>query len=223
MRYDSDNEPLTAPRSRVLERLQQSEGSFTATQLSQEMGMHPNTVREHLEGLVLRGLATREPAAPLHRGRPAWRYSPAADVREPDPRVRDYAGLASALAAQIARSSSQPDAEALAAGQEWGRTLTLGMPAVGPKRAPQRVVELLAGLGFDPIFDDSTATVQLRRCPLLDAARQQPDIVCRTHLGMIRGALDALGGDPRQTELLPFAEVGACLLTLRDASVKDHM
>ncbi len=215
VRYDSASAALTGPRSRVLEWLQQSEGSVTATALAHDIGMHVNTVREHLEGLVQRGLATREMTPPTHRGRPAWRYFPALDASEPDPRVRDYAALTSALAGQIARSSADPENDAIAAGLEWGRILTPGRGPVGAPSARQGVINLLSGLGFDPVADSSRSKVRLRRCPLLDAARQQPEIVCAAHLGMVRGVLEALGGDASQTELTPFAEVGACLLTLR--------
>jgi hypothetical protein len=39
------------------------------------------------------------------------------------------------------------------------------------------------------------------------------------HLGIVRGALDRLGGDPEPTALLPFAEPGACRLHLDTTSV----
>src|SRR5664280_1532615 len=63
-------------------------------------------VREHLDALVERGLATRVVLPAVGRGRPAGSYAPATSRPEPDPRVRDYAGLATALAGQIARTLS---------------------------------------------------------------------------------------------------------------------
>ncbi len=38
------------------------------------------------------------------------------------------------------------------------------------------------------------------RCPLLDAARANPEVVCPVHLGIARGAVAALGGDPEADE-----------------------
>ena len=180
--------------------------------------MHGNTIRDHLDALVKRGLATRERAPVSGRGRPAWRYAAADDHAEPDPRVRDYAGLSSALAAHIARTSDDPNADALAAGIEWGRALALaapGPPATSAAEARLRVVGILAELGFDPAADARATTVALRRCPLLDTARRYPEIVCSVHLGIVRGALAALGGEPDRTALLPFAEPEACRLHLR--------
>jgi predicted ArsR family transcriptional regulator len=76
------------------------------------------------------------------------------------------------------------------------------------------VVGLLDELGFAPAADAQATTVALRRCPLLDAAREHPQVVCQVHLGIVRGALEHLDGDPGPTDLLPFAEPGACRLHL---------
>jgi predicted ArsR family transcriptional regulator len=206
--------PLSAQRGRILERLQQSTGATKAGALATRLGLHTNTVREHLDALVERGLVTRELAPAVGRGRPAWSYAAAIGQPEPDPRVRDYAGLASALAGQIARTSTDPQADALAAGEDWGRTLTRGITAPRPALARRSVVGLLAELGFDPEADARATTVRLRRCPLLDAARVHPEVVCRVHLGIVRGALAALGADPDGATLTPFSEPGACRLNL---------
>ena len=215
-RYDTAAVPLSPQRARVLEHLQGSAAAVTVESLATRLVQHPNTARKHLEGLVARGLATRSPAPILGRGRPGWQYTAALGQAEPDPRVRDYAGLAGALAAHISRTSSDPGADALAAGDTWGRSLVTDPSARSPAHARRQVVGLLARLGFDPSGDARGAKVRLRRCPLLDVARAQPDIVCPLHLGLVRGALAELGGDPQRAHLRPFAEPGACLLQLND-------
>jgi predicted ArsR family transcriptional regulator len=207
---------LSGQRAAVLEHLQRSDAPVTVSTLAARLTLHPNTVREHLDALVELGHAARERGPAVGRGRPAWRYSAVPGAAEPDPRVRDYAGLATALAAHIARTSADPVGDALAAGRQWGRELTAGAPAAGtPAAARRRVVELMAALGFDPAADGRATSVALRRCPLLDAATRHPEIVCSVHLGLVRGALEHLGGDPSRTALLPFAEPGACRLHLR--------
>jgi predicted ArsR family transcriptional regulator len=201
----------------VLERLQRSAQPVTISGLAAELGVHPNTAREHLDALVDRGLAIRDRAPAQGRGRPAWRYAAAVDRFEPDARVRDYAGLAATLAGHLARTAADPAAEGLAAGRQWGSALMGSRPAepVRPDVTPRhRIVDLLDELGFAPEADAQASTVALRRCPLLDAARQHPEVVCSVHLGIVRGALEDAGGDPEPTELLPFAEPGACRLHL---------
>lgn len=175
-------------------------------------GLHPNTVRDHLDGLVRRGLVCRRTAEPTGRGRPAWLYelvTGPADDR--------YAGLAAALAASIARTSAHPREDAIAAGDEWGRTLADGRGGAArtPEEARALVVELLDDLGFDPeTVTDEPSEVRLTRCPLLEAAHRHPEVVCGVHLGIVRGALSRHGADPSETDLLPFAEPGACRLVV---------
>ena len=210
---------ISGQRAVVLELLQQQKMPVTIATVAERLGVHQNTAREHLEALVKRGLAVRTQQTSRGRGRPAWVYAAAVDNVEPDQRLRDYAGLATALAAHLTRTSNDPVTEAVQAGRVWGRELVAetsvaASPATATK-ARRRVVELLRDLGFDPVADQSARTIMLRRCPLLDAAKRYPQVVCQVHLGIVRGAMDVLGGNPERTAITPFAEPGACRLQLR--------
>jgi len=236
-------EHLSSARAGILDVLVDQPEPCTVGALSALTRQHPNTIREHLDGLVTDGLALRSRALAQGRGRPPWLYSVTPDAGS-DQEARDYAGLASALAAQIVRTSGQPRADAIEAGRLWGRDL-VRRPAVVdadptekqrplPKaggRSPvpntvragadvarrREVVTLLEQLGFAPKPDARAGVIKLRRCPLLEAAHRYPDVVCGVHLGIVRGALDELGSDPDRTErtaLQPFSEPGACRLDL---------
>lgn len=212
----------------MLEHLRRKHEPVLVADLATELGVHTNTAREHLEALVQLDVVSKTRAPSSGRGRPAWLYR-STDRAEPDVRVRDYAGLATALAGVVQRSSNPTD-DALAAGQAWGRELATDSPPPagttstgvtstdGPNAA---VVNLLRGLGFAPEPDAAFGTAALRRCPLLDAAERYPDVVCKVHLGIVRGALEVFGGAPEHTDLLPFAEPGACRLVL-SAADPDH-
>lgn len=206
-------QPLSSSRRAVLERLRERSEATTLAALVESCDLHPNTVREHLDALVEDGLATRRPAEPSGRGRPAWLYEPVAEGAGGS----EYAGLASALAASIHRRSRHPWEDALAAGTDWGRDLAQGRDAAPTRSAAaarREVVALLDEIGFAPDADARASVVRLTRCPLLDAARKYPDVVCGVHLGIVRGALAEYGADPERTDLLPFAEPGACRLEL---------
>jgi predicted ArsR family transcriptional regulator len=202
-----------APR-RVLALLAEQPAPVTLAALVRSTGLHPNTVREHLGTLVRHGLATRTKTAGTGRGRPAWAYAAVTS----DPETPEYAGLASALAGVIARTSPAPAQDAALAGEEWGRELVRGRgvgTAVSPEAARDRVIGLFDDLGFSPASDpDEPSRVRLTRCPLLEAAHRHPDVVCAVHLGIVRGALDEQGADPSGTALAPFAEPGACVLVV---------
>lgn len=206
---------LSAQRLAVLEHVR-GRAPVGVADTAADLGLHPNTIREHLHALVAGGLVERTTAPAGRRGRPAARYRPS--DADPTVEVRAFAALATALASQLARISSDPQGDALAAGIDWGRGLIDG-PA--PPRDPRlAVLDELARLGFAPdeVPPETPAErhgVALRRCPLLDAAHRNPDIICRVHLGVVLGMLDKLGAPASpDVDLVAFAEPGACRLHL---------
>jgi predicted ArsR family transcriptional regulator len=217
---------LSTAQAAILEALIDQPEPCTVAALSAQIGQHANTIREHLDRLSNGGLVVRTQAPPQGRGRPAWLYSAAREVGS-DQGAREYAALACVLAAHVGRTSAQPSDDAIEAGRMWGRDLVrasdLGMGQVSAARSPsavatrRTVVGLLEGLGFAPSTDARVSVVKLHRCPLLEAAHKNPQVVCSVHLGLVRGALDELGADPERTEvtaLRPFSEPGACRLDM---------
>lgn len=212
-RGGSPGRRLSAAATKVLDDLRAEQRPITLAGLSELTSLHPNTVREHLDTLVRSGLATRTREQPHGRGRPAWTYEATAAITE----ASEYAALAVVLSSTIARTSAQPSRDAELAGEDWGRDLARGRGATPttPESARDRAVELLDDLGFEPRQDPSApSSVRLTRCPLLQAARSNPRIVCNVHLGMLRGVLSGYGADPTGSALEPFAEPGACLLVI---------
>ncbi|OBH95723.1 metalloregulator ArsR/SmtB family transcription factor [Mycobacterium sp. E2733] len=212
---------LSGQRLRVLEYVR-AHSPVRVADAATALELHPNTVREHLDAVVGLGLAERSTATALGRGRPATLYR--ASAADPAVAVRDYAGLATALAGHLARTSAHAERDARAAGIEWGRELIdEGIEAgSGPR---QSVLEALTRLGFAPDHAEGTSDagrgIALRRCPLLDAARRYPTVVCQVHLGIVEGMLERLGAPSgRGLDLIPFAEPGACRLFLPDPAVR---
>lgn len=113
---------LTPAQTAILDHLADQPEPCTVTALAEMMHQHPNTVREHLDALVAAGVATRAAAPTQGRGRPAWLYSATTEARLSED-AQEYASLAAALAGHIARTSTDPAADADAAGMEWGRDL----------------------------------------------------------------------------------------------------
>ncbi len=195
-----------------MERLRRQPEPLSLASLVAITGLHENTLREHLTALVSRGLVRRRLAEPSGRGRPAWLY----ELTE-DSAGSEYAGLAAALAATIARTSENPGRVATEAGEEWGRELARdrGAVPVSPLAARDQVLRILDDLGFAPeATPGDPAVVRLTRCPLLEAAYRHREVVCGVHLGVVRGALAEYGADPTGSVLEPFAEPGACLLVV---------
>lgn len=208
---------LSGQRAAVLYRLREHPDGARIADLAAELDLHANTVREHLDALTDAGLALRARATPSGRGRPAWLYR-AADVGVDsplaDPRLRDYAGLAMSLAATLTRISTDIKHDTLTAGIEWGRELAAADTTEGAPE--QRILAVLAQLGFAPeAVNGAGGAIALTQCPLLDAARRYPAVVCQVHLGIVRGAMEAFGGPaPADSTLIPFAAPGSCRLEL---------
>lgn len=212
-RGGSPDRRLSAASAELLEKLRAHERPMTLASLAEDMVLHPNTVREHLDTLVRAGFAARTRAQPQGRGRPAWTYQ-ATSVLSP---ASEYAALAVVLSSALTRTSEQPSVDAELAGEEWGRGLAhrRGAAPTTPESARDHAVELFDDFGFEPQrAPESPSSVRLTRCPLLEAARTNPAIVCSVHLGMLRGVLDEYGANPKGSALVPFAEPGACRVVI---------
>lgn len=210
VRGPSPGAELTSQRAAVLELVQHSAISLTSSQVADGLGLHHNTAREHLDALVERDLIHRMSSTPSGRGRPALRYSAAVQV-EPNSNVREYSGLVAALATHIEQTSRDPAQEALEAGTTWGVTTADRIqPEVRDGKAA--IVAQLSSLGFQPKPDPAGTKVALLRCPLLDAAKRNPEIVCNVHLGLVRGMLEVIDSEDVSADLDAFAVPGACIL-----------
>lgn len=226
---------LSGARMTVLRTLAAAEDSVTVTVLAKQLSQHPNTVREHLDALLEEGRVERTRSTPKGRGRPSWRYRAMESMDPSDfdnaaggdlAPGQEYASLAVALIDQVANESDDPAELSKRAGERWGHGLAQqhidGTPDAAATRSQVRreaidaTIETLDNMRFSPEKSAENGTYRLTTCPLLDAARRNPEVVCQVHLGVIRGILEELGTDPDITTLEAFAEPGACLLKFSD-------
>ncbi len=249
-------------RVAVLEVLRASPEPLTADAIATRVGLHPNTVRSHLDRLTEAGLAT-EAAEVLGRpGRPRLLFRAAPSPEDaPEDSYRVLAGiLAEGMAARSTGAQptgAQPTGAlptgtltgadaAASAGSRWGRRLATARTeadaaasadmASRPTSRPasrahalERVVAILDEVGFSPMLGgtdrgapaetasdaaDAPVVIELHRCPFIDVARSQADIVCSVHRGLIQGALERLDAPFGRVTLEPFARPGVCLARL---------
>lgn len=219
---------LTSARQAVLRVLRHQHAPMTVDETAHACGLHPNTVRTHLDALVDVGFALRSRAPITGRGRPAWRYE--ATLAGSDAGA-EYAALAVALADQVA-TLPDPRGLARAAGLAWGRSLEPPAPMPAARTREEQVRETvsrgLERMGFAPEDEaQGEATPEdesgdgsrpdglvLRQCPMLDAARRVPHVVCTVHEGLAQALVESAGGDPDQVVVQPFALPGGCRVTL---------
>lgn len=205
---------LTSARQAVLRVLREHAAPMTVDEASHACGLHNNTVRAHLDALVEAGFARRFRAPITGRGRPAWRYEATLAGSEAG---AEYAALAVALADQVAEL---PDARAVAhaAGVAWGGSLARARSAPAQASPREQLREDFDRMGFAP--DEASAGHQdlvLRQCPMLDAARRVPHVVCTVHQGLAAALVEAAGADPGSVRVEPFSVPGGCLVRIEDA------
>jgi predicted ArsR family transcriptional regulator len=196
--------------------LRESTSPLRIAQIAERLDVHPNTVRFHLDAMTATGQVERVHASPAGPGRPALVFRARRGMDPAGP--RSYALLAEMLASSLA-SGPDPVTRATDAGRAWGtRLVGRRAPSRGRnwEHAVSRLVALLDDLGFAPERRSAGGRRQigLRHCPFLELAETQARIVCPLHLGLMQGAMAALGTSGTVERLEPFAEPDLCLAHL---------
>lgn len=205
-------------RRAVLRALRASDVPKSIGTLADELGVHPNTVRFHLEILVGDGQVERVEADRSGPGRPPLMFQA---VRQMDRGgTRHYRLLAEVLTTGLAAERDPPGA-ALAAGRAWGSKLDASPERAGTDASIDRLVGVLDDLGFAPERRerDGKQQIGLRHCPFLELAEARASVVCPVHLGIMRGALETWASDVTVERLEAFAEPDLCLAHLELAGV----
>lgn len=115
-------------RVAILHLLQRAGGPMTVDALADEVGLHVNTAREHLDQLVASGFVAREPEQRRTRGRPRilYRSLDRAAAVTTDAWAREQ--LVHVLVAGYGKRLGSAESAAETAGRAWGATLVAGPP-----------------------------------------------------------------------------------------------
>jgi predicted ArsR family transcriptional regulator len=201
-------------RRGVLRVLRASADPMSISAIADELGVHPNTVRFHLDGLV--GDDQVEQVEPSRRGpgRPPLMFQA---VRQMDRGgTRHYRLLAEILTTAFA-AEKNPRAKALAAGRAWGLNVASSPGAAkSSEQAIGHLVGVLDELGFAPERRtiNGEQKVGLRHCPFLELAESRTSVVCPVHLGLMQGALETWRAPVAVERLDAFVEPDLCLAHL---------
>jgi predicted ArsR family transcriptional regulator len=185
---------------------------LTTSEIAETIGLHPNTVRPHLERMRDVGLVEVQAVRRGEIGRPQHRYS-LADA----PSLGLEPPVMPVLAGWCCR---WPNGSGPAPTTPHRSVATRGRRAIPYGSAPstlEAVVSDLDRLGFDPVVsdgpDDDTAVVAFANCPFGGLAEQHPDLVCGLHRGLIAGFVAGMG-DAELVEFCTVADRTPCQATL---------
>jgi predicted ArsR family transcriptional regulator len=165
---------------------------LATAEIAEALGLHPNTVRPHLERMRDVGLLEVEVENRGSVGRPQHRYSLAPDAPSLGLEPPTFPVLARMLL-RLAGTARLGAEEAVKAGRDQGRQDAGGTT---PSRCVEGLVARLDALGFDPavVREQASAVVAFTHCPFRDLAEEDPDLVCGLHRGLVEGFVGAAGG-----------------------------
>jgi predicted ArsR family transcriptional regulator len=166
-------------------------------------GLHPNTVREHLQRLIDAGYVITETEHRTTRGRPRVLYTAATGTP----------GAASPVARRkVADAARRGDLLRRIVPAERGATLS--DDAVHQLDA---LIDDLGEAGFDPVVDEVALTVDLTPCPHAPDA-QHRGTLCGVHLGLMDSVLAQAGGPLRVEGIAPSCDPAHCVVHLAAAT-----
>lgn len=200
-------------RADVLAVLRRTDTALSIASIADELGLHLNTVRFHLDALLEERRVERADDEPAKPGRPPHRFRAVRTMNPAGP--RHYELLAEVLADALGRQPD-PAAEAAALGRSLGARLGRPRRQAARDKPVAELIGLLDEYGFAPEPPADTTRIMLRHCPFLELAQAHPEVVCPLHLGFMQGAVQAWDTPIQVSALTPFAEPDGCATELVD-------
>jgi len=187
--------------------------------IAEELGLHINTIRPHLERMREVGLLRVEIVNQGGVGRPQHRYWLAEDAPSLGLEPAAFPVLARMLV-RMAAEAGLTEADAVETGREQG--LIDGLNADRSRPCVDAVMIRLATLGFDPVSAEvpdvpDDAVVGFSHCPFAELVETNADLVCGLHRGMVEGFVSVFS----DTEVIDFgtlADRQSCTVTIRTGS-----
>jgi predicted ArsR family transcriptional regulator len=191
--------------------LARSASPRSTADIAETLGLHPNTVRPHLERMRDVGLLEVEAGGQGSVGRPQHRYTLAPDAPSLGLEPATFPLLARMLV-QVATAAGATPSDAASSGALQGGALAEGRSR---KSCVAALADALDELGFDPAVarEGDAVTIAFTHCPFRELAEANPDVVCNLHRGLVAGFVEEIGGagverfstlddrDPCQVEL----------------------
>lgn len=200
-------------RYAIYEQLVESDTPMSTNEVAAALGLHPNTIRPHLErmreiGLLVVGTGSRGSV-----GRPQNRYSVSPEAPSLGVEPAAYPLLAGLLANVAADGSPAPD-EVAAVGARHGRVLARSGTAAPD--CPSGMSQAMAELGFAPVTTEGEAhstSIRFAHCPYRRIAEAFPDLVCQLHRGIAEGFATERG-DATVSEFATIEDRDPCRVEL---------
>lgn len=203
----------------------QREIGLRAQELGEVVGLHVTTVRFHLTQLVDAGLLESHAVRSTGAGRPSKKYRLAAGSMDDVSSEESYRRLAQLLAESFgARHDDGTPLTPEEVGAAWAHRRGATSDPAADRQASTAgewlakvglMIDVLRDWGYTPNLrtEDAGRTVEIEisSCPFLPLAKNNPEVACGVHRGLMRGTLDRLGEPDAEFSLVPFVDPNRCL------------
>ncbi len=190
-----------ASRVQILTLLQASQDDLSVEELSEDSGLHVNTIRGHIDVLLAGGHVESVQAEPQGRGRPKLKYRA---VPNPD---SPYEDLSRALGATLTDAQSAELARQAAA--RWAEQIPPVAPADTPDEAVDQAADALRGAGFAAAISPLGDSITLGSCPYAELVAEHP-IICDIHTELLSSILEDTKQDVAVAGVDVWVKPGVC-------------
>lgn len=178
-------------------------GPVTMEQICTSAGLHPNTVRPHLEVLLALGAIARERGPRRGRGRPPWLYR-----STETPQEAERSSQARSLRDQLADVEDGDLADEAA--RRWASLSgERDRSADSIDAAVEQAADALSRIGFAVSVAPTMDRIDLMQCPYADLVADRP-IICDIHAALVQRLLDGSGQPVELDRLEVWSRPGVC-------------
>ena len=203
-------------RYAIYEELVRAATPLSTGEVAAALGLHPNTIRPHLERMRDAGLLTVQVDSRGSVGRPQHRYAVSSEAPSLGVEPPAYPLLAGLLA-NVAAAEAPPADRVASVGARHGRVLA---KSAAPNASCSEGLNVaLQELGFAPAAsseDSRSTSIRFTECPYRRMAEAFPDLVCQLHRGMVEGYVAEKGGSA-VVEFATLEDRDPCRVELADA------
>lgn len=202
-------------RDDIYRLLASADRAFSIDEIGTATGLHPNTIRGHLEVLGAAGIVTRVQGSKLGRGRPPWLYQ----VVE-TPLMTERRNLAAELTRELKEAQSPELAEIAA--EKWADQVNNSYTTITSETPDQVVIEAgrsLTELGFEVTINPVGDRIDLAKCPYADLVEEHP-IICDIHAAFLDQLFANGHQDVSMHQLEVWSREGVCSVLLHRGDQK---
>lgn len=178
-------------------------GAVSTQEVAEQFGLHPNVARMHLNKLTDVGLLAARPEKSGKGGRPGMAYSVSGNAVAFSFPPRAYDILSELLSAALDRVGPAGMVALAQVGQAFGRQVAaeglaradINLSEATAEELLQVLTRALTERGMEATIvrhPDGTLGLAMPNCGFREVATEHPQIICRLHDSIVRGALETI-------------------------------